>query len=188
MSDAITLFRDIAGDAAQKAATKVNPDEEALSQIDRPAEDNTWHEAPDLSGANIKQQIRSQVPIGKKDLQDAAGDATQAGHPSGSRKPEDAAKLAAEEQRQGKQGTSLDPSSGAAAAAGTLKNRLDQNVDEEKKQQAREYRDRTREYFKGKMPQERREQIVYRLKKMIVEIQGHQDCRYSVLDGMRFAY
>ncbi|KAK4632012.1 hypothetical protein CLAFUW4_02947 [Fulvia fulva] len=187
LSDAITLFRDIAGDAAQKAATKVNPDEEALSQIDRPAEDNTWHEAPDLSGANIKQQIRSQVPIGKKDLQDAAGDATQAGHPSGSRKPEDAAKLAAEEQRQGKQGTSLDPSSGAAAAAGTLKNRLDQNVDEEKKQQAREYRDRTREYFKGKMPQERREQIVYRLKKMIVEIQGHQDYQQAIDTLLRLA-
>lgn len=43
MSDATVLLRDIAGDAATKAATKVNPDDEKLAQIDQPAEDNTWH-------------------------------------------------------------------------------------------------------------------------------------------------
>jgi hypothetical protein len=30
--------------------------------------------------------------------------------------------------------------------------------------------------LKDKMPQERREQTIWRLKKMVVEIQGHQDC------------
>lgn len=53
---------------------------------------------------------------------------------------------------------------------------MSENMDEDQKQKAREYRDRTREYFKTKVPKERREQIIYRLKKMIVEIQGHQDC------------
>lgn len=68
MSDATILFRDIAGDTAQKAASKVNPSDEQLQQIDAPAEDNTWHEAPDLSKQNIKSQIQSQLPVGKKDV------------------------------------------------------------------------------------------------------------------------
>jgi len=29
-----------------------------------------------------------------------------------------------------------------------------------------------------KFPQERREQAIFRLKKMIVEVQGHPDCTY----------
>lgn len=68
MSDSTILLRDIAGDAATKAASKVNPSEERLAQIDKPAQDNTWHDAPDLSSSNIKNQIRSNVPIGKKDV------------------------------------------------------------------------------------------------------------------------
>ena len=78
MNDAVILIRDIAGDAAQKAANQVNPSDDQLAQIDQAAEDNTWHEAPDLSKDNLKSQFQSKVPIGKKDAQDAAGDASQA--------------------------------------------------------------------------------------------------------------
>lgn len=176
MSDAVVLLRDIAGDTAQKVASKVNPDDEKLAQIDQPAEDNTWHDAPDLSKENIKKQIQSNVPIGKKDVQDAAGDASGAAHPQGSREPADAAALAAQDQRQGT-ASGVNAQQGAGAAAGTLKDRVSNNMDEDKKQRAREYRERTREYFKNKLPQERREQIIFRLKKMIVEIQGHEDCK-----------
>lgn len=174
------LFRDMAGDAAQKAATSVNPTEEQLSQIDQPAEDNTWHDAPDLSKESLKKQLQDKVPIGKKDLDKAAGDAAQAAHPDGSRNPEDTAALAAHEQQTG-QTTGLDAQSGAQAAAGTIKKSVSENVDEDQKQKMREYRERTREYFKNKVPKERREQIIFRLKKMIVEIQGHQDCRLRVI-------
>lgn len=176
VSDAVVLLRDIAGDTAQKAAGKVKPDDETLNQIDQPAEDNTWHDAPDLSKENIKKQIQSNVPIGKKDVKDAAGDASAASHPAGSRDPADTAALAAQDQQQGT-ASGVDASKGAGAAAGTLKNRVSDNMDEDQKQKMREYRERTREYFKNKMPKERREQIIFRLKKMIVEIQGHEDCR-----------
>lgn len=71
----------------------------------------------------------------------------------------------------------MDPKSGAQAGAATLKNRVSENMDEDQKQKMREYRERTREYFKNKVPRERREQIIYRLKKMVVEIQGHSDCK-----------
>ena len=68
MNDATILIRDIAGDAAQKAANKVNPDDEQLAQIDRPADDNVWHDKPDVSTGKLKDQIKSAVPIGKKDV------------------------------------------------------------------------------------------------------------------------
>jgi hypothetical protein len=68
VNDATILIRDIAGDAAEKAASKVNPNEDQLAQIDRPADDNTWHDVPDMSTGNFKNQISSKLPIGKKDV------------------------------------------------------------------------------------------------------------------------
>lgn len=187
VSDSVVLFRDIAGDAAQNAASAINPDEERLQQIDEPAADNTWHEAPDLSTSNIKSQIKSAVPISKQEAKDhakdVAGDATQASHPSGSRDPADAADLARHEQQTGAE-TGLDAKQGAQAAADRTQQKAQKawdQMDENDKQQVREYRQKTKEYFQKKVPKERREQTIYRLKKMIVEIQGHQDCKFSIL-------
>lgn len=41
----------------------------------------------------------------------------------------------------------------------------------------RELSDRTKAYLSEKVPKERREQTIWRLKKMIIEIQGHEDCK-----------
>ena len=176
MSDATVLLRDIAGDAAQKAANKVNPDEERLQKLDEPAPDNTWHEKPDLSRDTLKQQVQSKLPIGKKDLQDAAGNATETAHPEGSRDPQALGERAAEDQ-QNNTSSGVDAASGAKAGAQNLKDKISAGTDEDKKQKAREYRERTQNYFKTKLPKDRREQIVFRLKKMVVEIQGHSDCK-----------
>lgn len=180
MSDATVLIRDIAGDAAGKAATKVKPGEHELNQIDEPAEDNTWHDVPDLSRDNIKNQASSkwneQKPFGKGEAKNALGDASQAAHPSGSRDPADAADLAARDQQQGTN-SGVDAASGAGAAARTLKDNAKQNVPGDTQEKGREYRDRTTNYLKDKLPQERREQTIWRLKKMVAEVQGHQDCK-----------
>ena len=45
---------------------------------------------------------------------------------------------------------------------------------------ARARRDQMNNYLKGKMPEERREQTIWRLKKMVVEIQGHQDYQRAI--------
>jgi hypothetical protein len=37
----------------------------------------------------------------------------------------------------------------------------------------------TKEYLAEKIPKERREQAIWRLKKMIIEVQGHADCKNS---------
>lgn len=182
MSDASILLRDIAGDAAQNAANRVNPSQDQLSQIDHAADDNTWHDTPDLSRDNLRNQVKNQYnkqkPFSREDAKNAAGDATQNAHPSGSRDPADAAQLAQQEQQYGND-SGLDAKSGAAAGYQNLRDQASQNIPQETQDRAKNAASRTKDYAKNKLPQERRDQTIYRLKKMIVEIQGHQDCRYS---------
>ncbi|KAF8534551.1 hypothetical protein BDD12DRAFT_756011 [Trichophaea hybrida] len=183
LNDAVILLRDIAGDAATKAASRVNPTQEQLNQIDNPAADHEWHDTPNFSTNNIKQQFRGKIdrnkPISRDEVRDVAGNATQAADPHGSRNPRDTAERAAYDQRQGTQ-SSFDARSGLSAGVNDLTSRVDENVPEDQKQKAREYRDRTQKYLKGKMPQERREQTIWRLKKMVIEIQGHQDYNEAI--------
>ena len=175
LSDATTLLRDIAGDAAQNTANKVRPSEEALGQIDQPAEENTWHENPDLSKSNLKDTIKQRVPIGKQDAKQVAGDVNQAAHPQGSRDPRDTAQLGAHEGQTGNN-TGLNAQGGLEQG----KQQLSEKIPEEDKEKARARRDQLNNYLKGKMPQERREQTIWRLKKMIVEVQGHQDYQRAI--------
>lgn len=173
----------MAGDAATRAASRVSPSEEQLRQIDHPAPDHEWHEAPNLSRDAMKQQFRDKLDrnkfVGRSDLTEAAGNAAQAADPAGSRDPRDPANRAAQDQRQGTQ-SGVDAISGLRTGAADLTHRVEENIPNESKQRGREYRDRTQNYLKGKMPQERREQTIWRLKKMVVEIQGHRDYNEAV--------
>jgi len=183
LNDATILVRDIAGDAASKAANKVNPSSDQLSQIDKPAEDNTWHDVPDMSTGNIKSQIKSTYnqkgPVKSDDIRDAAGNASERANPDGSRDPADAAQYAQGDQQHGTS-SGVDAQSGARAGIATLKERANENIPEETKDQARERKERTRRYLQGKMPEERRDQTIWRLRKMVVEIQGHQDYSQAI--------
>lgn len=58
MSDATVLLRDIAADASQKAANQVRPSEDQLAQIDTPAEENVWHEKPNVSKDDLKSRLK----------------------------------------------------------------------------------------------------------------------------------
>jgi hypothetical protein len=179
VKDASILVRDIAGDAASNAAQKINPSEEQLKQIDDPAEDNTWHDVPDMSRGNIKSQLKQAYdenkPVSGQDVKDAAGDATETAHPSGSRDPRDAANLAAQDQ-QNNTSSGVDAQAGVQSGLNTLKDRADTNIDDKTKDAARAKKEQTKQYLSKKMPEERRDQIIWRLKKMVVEIQGHPDC------------
>ena len=186
LNDAAILARSIAGDAATKTASKVQPGEDALNQIDEPAADNTWHDAPDLSAANLKSQAQAKYnankPFGKQELDQAARDASSSAHPQGSSDPVETAELAARDRQQGT-ASGVDARSGADAAFDRLHGAASQNIPDDQKDKARNYRDRTNNYMKDKMPKERREQTIWRLKKMVVEIQGHQDCEYMIIAG-----
>lgn len=181
VSDVTILLRDIAGDAAQNAATRINPSQEQLSQIDQAADDNTWHENPNMSRGNIKAQLKNQYnqqkPFSRNDVKNAAGDASQSAHPSGSRDPTDTADLASRDQQYGTD-SGVDAEGGAATGAQHLRDQASQNIPDETKDRARNAGNRSKGYLKEKLPQERRDQTIYRLKKMVVEVQGHQDCGY----------
>lgn len=71
----------------------------------------------------------------------------------------------------------VDPRAGVTAGAQRAQELVSDNVPEEQKDRAREYRERTKNYLSEKMPQERRDQAIWRLKKMVIEIQGHSDCK-----------
>ncbi|OTB20793.1 hypothetical protein K445DRAFT_51617 [Daldinia sp. EC12] len=165
LNDATILLRDIAGDAASNAANKVRPDGEALSQIDRPAEDNVWHDTPDFSKENVKSQFQN---VYKSDpAQDAKG-IVNAG-------------AGAVRQPDGSAGDRINAAQNATSrAAEQVKSNIDPETRESTKQTAQEYRARTRQYLSKKMPEERRDQTIWRLKKMVVECQQHPDYQQAI--------
>merc|ERR1711939_828486 len=170
LSDATVLARDMAGDAATKAANKVNPSEDRLNQIDEPAEDNTWHDVPDLSRENLRNQARSTIDKNKPASREDAKGAVQQGLNSAQQHPSDDPRDAGR--------------AGLQNATQNLQNQADQNVPDENKDKVREAKEatqqRTKNYLNKKMPQERRDQTVWRLKKMIAEIQGHSDYQQAI--------
>ncbi|KAJ5848317.1 hypothetical protein N7455_012274 [Penicillium solitum] len=131
LNDAMTLGKDIAADASQKAANQVRPSQEELSQIDQAAEDNVWHEKPNVS----KDDLKSKFKRNKAEK-------------------------------------------GSAASASAVVAEEESGVSPQNKR--KEYSDRTKNYVSEKIPKERREQTVWRLKKMIIEIQGHADYQQAV--------
>ncbi|KAJ5823383.1 hypothetical protein N7447_005723 [Penicillium robsamsonii] len=129
LSDAMTLGKDIAADASQKAANQVRPSQEDLSQIDQPAEDNVWHEKPNISKDDLKSRVKKNKAKAENEGIEAVAEDETGTSPQNKRK---------------------------------------------------EYSDRTKSYLSEKIPKERREQTVWRLKKMIIEIQGHADYQQAV--------
>lgn len=169
VNDASILLRDIAGDAATNAAGKVRPSEDRLAQIDRPADDNTWHDKPDFSKDNIRSQIQKNYK-GNDPQQDAQkvaeNAATAAQDPSTDSGVNVAAGVdAAKQTAHEKTGITEQDAAEAKQAAN---------------KRAAEYRAKTLEYLKKKVPQERREQTIWRLKKMILECQQHPDYQEAI--------
>ncbi|KAH7041424.1 uncharacterized protein B0I36DRAFT_261193 [Microdochium trichocladiopsis] len=161
LSDATILLRDMAGDAATNVASKVKPSDEALQRMDEPAADHTWHEKPDLSKDNIRAQAQG-LYKNSQSGQDAQAAAQQSANAA--RNPD---------------GT-IDAQAGARTAINEAKNRIDPQTKESAKETAAQYRARTREYLGKKMPEERRDQTIWRLKKMVLECQQHPDYQQAV--------
>lgn len=188
LKDATVLFRDMAGDAAQSAANRINPSEDELNDIDRPAPDDTWHDVPDVKG-QLKQRYQEQKPFGRSEMKQAMGNATQAGNPGESRDPADAADLAVRDYREG--GSGGNAQEGLRAGVDTLRGHASENIPDETKDKAKDKahhaRESGQEYINKKIPQERRDQAIFRLKKMITEIQGHRDYQTAVDTLLRLA-
>jgi hypothetical protein len=123
--------------------------------------------------SQAKSTFNKNKPFDREGLQLARNEATQA--TTGSSDPNDAANVAADGNV-----SKSDAATGATAGLQNLRDQTSANVSDETKDKAREKRDQLRakskNYLSSKMPKERREQTIWRLKKMVIEIQGHSDC------------
>ncbi|KAF8450030.1 hypothetical protein BDZ91DRAFT_687019 [Kalaharituber pfeilii] len=183
LNDAQILLRDIVGDAASRAAHRIGPTEEELAQMDRPAEENVWHDAPDLSKESIKNQFRQTVErhklLQRDDVKQAAGQATQAADPADSRDPLDTAGRTAHDQRYGTE-SGVDARAGLRTGVETLRDRAHENIPDEHQERAKRQWGAARDIFNEKLHEDRRKQTIWRLKKMVVEIQGHRDYERAI--------
>ncbi|KAF9883162.1 hypothetical protein FE257_004047 [Aspergillus nanangensis] len=164
LNDAWIIARDIAGDASQKAANNVRPSEDELAQVDQAAEENTWHEKPDFSKHKEKlSKFKKSKQTAKKDASDVVDTAVQGA-------------------TDGQAESVSDLDGYAAARAGTQEaaDRASERLPEDAKSRARELTDRTKGYMSKKMPKERREQMIWRMKKMVLEIQGRADYQEAI--------
>ncbi|KAE8349785.1 hypothetical protein BDV28DRAFT_140465 [Aspergillus coremiiformis] len=166
LNDAWIVVRDIASDASQKAANQVRPSEEQLARVDEPAEENTWYEKPDFAKhkEDLTSRFRKDKATSKQHANEVVETATQAA--TAGQQPESAAEI--------------DGRAGATAGAQKIKEKLSENIPEDKKSRTRELTGRTKGYLSKKMPKERREQATWRLKKMIIEIQGRADYQKAI--------
>ncbi|CAD6506128.1 BgTH12-07058 [Blumeria graminis f. sp. triticale] len=182
LNDATIIFRDIAGDTAQKAVEMINPTDDQLSQLDKPADQNTWHDAPNLSANNIKQQIMStftkKAPLDHTDIQDAVGSAAHASHPEGDHDIVNSTGL--RQDQRSSTPTVLNAQARVHNATTNLTDKLASNIPEESRDKARDRRERGKTYISGKISQERRDQTIFRLKKLVVECQGHHDYQEAI--------
>jgi len=103
----------------------------------------------------------------KEDVKAATSEGTSQAHPNGSSDPRDLAATAARDRQTGAS-SGVNAVGGAVAAKDALKRNVHENIDDETKDKARarkdEYRERTKNYFSRKVPQERRDQTIWRLK------------------------
>ncbi|PWN89674.1 hypothetical protein FA10DRAFT_150919 [Acaromyces ingoldii] len=153
-SDFGLIGRDMFADAAQFAAGKARPNEDKLATVDHPAPDNEFHD--DIPEALKKaNKAADKKEEGKQDVAAAVQQtANDAQDPNAS---VEANKQTAADQ---------------AAAAG---NKLAAKIPDKHKDLAKEHKDKTVNYFKENFPEERRNNFIYRLKKVLVECQRHKD-------------
>lgn len=159
LNDATLLLRDIASDSAQKAAGAMKPSEEQLAQIDRPADENVWHEKPKLpKGAkDTMSSLRSRSK--GKETEKMNGGVSSAVDGAVVR---DTGTMPSEQEPAEAETAETSPAQAKANA------------------KSRELAQRTKNFLAEKMPRERREQTIWRLKRMLVEIQGHSDYQQAI--------
>ena len=187
LEDSTLLVRDMMADGATKATQKIRPDQDRLGKIDEPAPDHTWHEAPPSIG-QMKDNLKSKVKDAQGQLddgqnqgqQEARGVVDDAAHAAtGQADPQEAARPDADENVNQTPRSDVDKSAGVSAGLQSAKDRIAGRIPEEHKEQARRIHEsnkqQAKDYLGDKIPQERRDKAILRLKKMLVEIQQHED-------------
>jgi len=151
LSDATILARSMVGDAATGIASRVHPSEEQLSQIDTPAEDNSWVEAPNFDQSDFKSRVKSQYSKASSWTKKKRPDSSTSGTAVADGATDDLTL----------------PDDGATVSSSSSRRK--------------EWGGKAKEYWDKKMPAERQDATMDRLRKMIVEIQGHDDYQNAIV-------
>ncbi|CAD6931994.1 unnamed protein product [Tilletia controversa] len=166
------IGRDIFADAATKAANVARPDEAKLGQVDQPAPDNQFHD--DIPGEKAAKKAK-QV-IDETDTQKLKEDVKSevAGHAQDVSNSVDQ-NASDEANKQALQGTAEEKANLAKDQIKQKANLLSSKIPDKHKDLIKQNANAASEYFQDKFPKERRDQFLFRLKKIVVELQRHRD-------------
>ncbi|KAI0057660.1 hypothetical protein BV25DRAFT_1970625 [Artomyces pyxidatus] len=174
LSDFSVIGRDILARAASHAAESVRPDQDALNNVDRPAPSDQHHPH---EGTEVEND--GEVRSGDEAFNQARDTAYNAKD-----RAAETAQAQANETADQVTDDNVDPEmkkQGLMSRLQGLKNGLSDRIPQEHKDTARDKVDHSRqvlleEYF----PEDRRDQFIYRGKKVIIECQKHNDYQESI--------
>lgn len=172
LEDLLLLVRDMAAEGASKVTSKLRPDQHRFDKIDEPAPDHTWHEKPPSLG-KMKDILRPKAQEARNQTQTLFGQAQQ--------EAQDVEKVSPsvydQSDPQGADRGDIDSATNVELQ--TAEQHLSGHIPDEHKDQARHViestKNQAKDYLKEKIPQERRENTIVRLKMMVAEIQQHED-------------
>ncbi|KAG9010125.1 hypothetical protein FRB94_004366 [Tulasnella sp. JGI-2019a] len=193
LSDASVIGRDLFARGAIKTAEKVRPSDHELRQVDEAAPPDQFETSRDQNAMGGNNAGVSKDPNTGVQQAGVAGTTVthdpNTGNVSVGRSDgtQQSATDAAQEARNVAQ-AHLDETQAAVSAENpdgtkrTLKERMKAGIDsvrdrvpDEHKDKAREHVEHAKNFLKEEFPEERRDQYIYRLKKVVVECQKHDD-------------
>jgi len=186
LSDVTVLGRDVAADAAQNAANKARPHEDSLRNADEPGPDSQWI-GPDGEKRGPHDRvpdtgIGAKVDQAKQKKEEVKQDARQQAEEQRQRSEQRANNEVDPNNREQQQQVAREEAGGAADRAKGLANKhLPDSMNRDNlRGTAQNQVNQTKDYFKDKFPEERRDKFIYRLKKVIAEQQKHDDFNNAI--------
>ncbi|KAJ1306987.1 hypothetical protein OPQ81_007967 [Rhizoctonia solani] len=204
LSDFGIIGRDLFTRGASKALDSTRPTSEQLAHVDDAAPSDQWKTTDGkIVGPNQTPTLQVKNPAGEGDIQHHPHEGTTVGYNDGTRK--DLNGVQGDAQALAQQGLQKKEEAKAEGDvhARDVQNRVEGAPDEQKgevakkslrekvmgvrdripqehKDRANEQIDKARDFLRDEFPEERRDQFIYRMKKVIVECQKHDDYQASI--------
>ncbi|KAG8696444.1 hypothetical protein FRC08_007147, partial [Ceratobasidium sp. 394] len=204
ISDFGLIGRDLFARGAAKVAESSRPTPEQLAHVDDAAPSDQWKSADGrIVGPNETPVFQAKNPVGEGDIQHHPHEGTTVGYTDGTRKDMGGVRADAEAKKNEALRKKEELKGEADAHRAETQAAVERAPDEEKgevakkslrekimgvrdrvpqehKDRANEQVDKARDFLRDEFPEERRDQFIYRLKKVIVECQKHEDYQQSL--------
>ncbi|KAH7327708.1 hypothetical protein B0J17DRAFT_680633 [Rhizoctonia solani] len=204
LSDFGIIGRDLFTRGASKALDSTRPTPEQLAHVDDAAPSDQWKTTEGRTvGPNETPTLQVKNLVGDGDIQHHPHEGTTVGYNDGTRKDLAGVQDDAEALKQQGLRKKEEAKAEGDAHAREVQNRVEGAPDEEKgevakkslrekvlgvrdripqehKDRANDQIDRARDFLRDEFPEERRDQFIYRMKKVIVECQKHEDYQGAI--------